>query len=129
MIDSQNKIPDWASFTSYERVGCRGHYINSNCILTQDKILRNRSLYYFVSIESDNSICNVQEVLLLDAYCNNGSIYLFLNDIETDRVLIIDVPLIEINKDCPYMICDRESYSRLEELIAIKSYCQGYGSC
>lgn len=124
MIDSQNKIPDWAAVTSYKRVGYRGHFINTNCILTKDHLIKNREVYYLVSIESGNFIANVQEVLLLDAYCNNGVVYLFLNDIETDRVLIIDVPQIEINKECPYVICDRESYSRLEEFIAIKRFCK-----
>jgi len=129
MMDSNQINPDWAEVTSYKRVGYRGHFINTNCILTQGHILTNRSIYFLVNIESGNSVTIVQEVLLLDAYCNNGVVYLFVNDIETNSVLILNVPLIEVNKECTYLICDRESYNRLKDLIDIRRYCDINGSC
>jgi hypothetical protein len=123
-MDTQQKNSDWSEVTSYKRVGYKSHFINNDCILTKDHILSNRRIYYLVSIESGNSITNVQKIYLLDAYCRNGVVYLFVIDKQSDSLLILDVPLIEINKDCPYVICDRESYSMLEEFIAIKRFCK-----
>lgn len=126
MIEFQHQIPNWAEVVSYKKIGYRGHYIDNHCILTKDHILKTRKIYLLVSL-SGATIFNVQRIYLLDVYNINGLVHLFTIDEQSDKAMIVSIPVSQGKRDCSNVICDQESYSRLEELIDINKYCNCTG--
>jgi len=65
----------------------------------------------------------LHQVKLLDAYYNKGYVYLFVMDLRTDRVYIVDLCM-ECPKDkCTWLLYDLNDFNKLKDYQAIKSYC------
>ena len=107
----------------YHTVGEHSHYINSKCIQTPHNIITKGKLYIITSTTPKCSDTIVQQVKLLDAYYSKGYVYLFVMDLQTDRVYIVDL-FIECPEDkCTCLLYDLKDYDKLKDYQAVKSYC------
>lgn len=75
----------------YHTIGDRSHFINSECIQTPHKIITKGKQYIITSTTPKFSDTILQQVKLLDAYYSKGYVYLFVMDLQTDRVSIVDL--------------------------------------
>ena len=107
----------------YHVIGDNGFYINSDCIMTPRKIITRGKKYLVASTTPKCSDTIVQQVKLLDAYYSKGYVYLFVMDLQTDRVSIVDL-FIECPEDqCMWLLYDLKDFNKLKDYQAIKSYC------
>jgi hypothetical protein len=107
----------------YHTIGAYSYYINSECILTPKKIITKGKQYVIASTLPQGSDAIVHQVKLLDAYFNKGFVYLFVMDLHTDRVYIVDL-FIECPEDkCTWLLYDLKDFNKLKDYQAIKSYC------
>jgi len=108
----------------YHTVGSYSHFINSECIQTPKKIVTKAKQYIIASTSSQGSDTIVHKIRLLDAYYNKGYVYMFVLDLQTDRVSIVDL-FIECPEDkCTWLLYDLKDYNKLKDYQAIKSYCE-----
>lgn len=84
----------------YHTIGEHSHYINSECIQTPRNIITKGKQYVIASTLPQGSDAIVHQVKLLDAYFNKGFVYLFVMDLHTDRVSIVDLFI-----ECPEDKC------------------------
>ncbi|HEY5123629.1 MAG TPA: hypothetical protein VIK14_07830 [Ignavibacteria bacterium] len=68
----------------YHTIEDDGHYINSPCIVTYNRIVHTGTTYLFVLMPGTPKM-NVIVVKLLDVYFDNGFVHLQLMDIVTGR--------------------------------------------
>ena len=107
----------------YHTVGEHSHYINSKCIQTPHNIITKGKLYIITSTTPQESDAIVHKIRLLDAYYSKGYVYLFVMDLQTDKVSIVDL-CIECQEDkCTWLLYDLKDYDKLKDYLAIKSYC------
>jgi hypothetical protein len=108
----------------YHVVGDNSFYINSNCIMTPRKIITKGKQYAIASTLPQGSDTIVHQVKLLDAYFNKGFVYLFVMDLQTDRVSIVDLCMECPEDKCTWLLYDLKDYDKLKAYTAIKSYCE-----
>ena|SRR5664280_843276 len=107
----------------YHKIGEHSHFINSECIQTAHKIITQGKQYIIASTLPQGSDAIVHKVKLLDAYFNKGYVYLFVMDLQTDRVSIVDL-FIECPEDkCTWLLYDIKDFNKLKDYQAVKSYC------
>ena len=88
----------------YHTIGEQSHYINSECIQTPKKIITKGNDYLIASTIPQRSDAIIHKIRLLDAYYNKGFVYLFVMDLQTDRVYIVDL-FIECPEDkCTWLL-------------------------
>jgi hypothetical protein len=108
----------------YHVIGDNGFYINSDCIMTPRKIITKGKQYIIASTSSQGSDTIVHKIRLLDAYYNKGYVYMFVLDLQTDRVSIVDL-FIECPEDkCTWLLYDLKDFNKLKDYQAVKSYCE-----
>ena len=108
----------------YHTIGEQSHYINSECIQTPKKIVTKAKQYIIASTSSQGSDTIVHKIRLLDAYYNKGYVYMFVLDLQTDRVYIVDLCVECTNKHCTWVLYDLKDYDKLKDYQAVKSYCE-----
>ena len=107
----------------YHTIGAYSHYINSECIQTPHKIISKGKQYIIASTTPKCSDTIVQQVKLLDAYYSKCYVYLFVMDLQTDRVSIVDL-FIECPEDkCTWLLYELKDFNKLKDYQAVKSYC------
>ena len=108
----------------YHTVGSYSHFINSECIQTPKKIVTKAKQYIIASTSSQGSDTIVHKIRLLDAYYNKGYVYMFVLDLQTDRVSIVDL-FIQCPEDkCTWLLYDLKDFNKLKDYQAVKSYCE-----
>ena len=107
----------------YHTIGEHSHYINSKSIQTPKKIITKAKQYIIASTSPQASDTIVHKIRLLDAYYNKGFVYLFVMDLQTDRVYIVDLCVECTNKHRTWVLYDMKDYDKLKDYQAIKSYC------
>jgi hypothetical protein len=108
----------------YHVIGDNSFYINSDCILTPRKIITKGKQYLLASTPPQGSDAIVHKVKLLDAYFNKGFVYLFVMDLQTDRVYIVDLCMECPEDKCTWLLYDLKDYDKLKDYQAVKSYCE-----
>jgi hypothetical protein len=108
----------------YHVIGEYSHYIESKCIMTSRKIITKGKQYIIASTTPKCSDTIVHKVKLMDGYYNKGIVYLFVIDLQTDRVYIVDLCVECTNKHCTWLLYDLKDYDKLKDYTAIKSYCE-----
>lgn len=107
----------------YHTIGEQSHYINSECIQTPKKIITKGKDYLIASTSAKGFDSIVHKVKLLDGYYNKGFVYLFVMDLQTDRVYIVDL-FIECPEDkCTCLLYELKDFNKLKDYQAVKSYC------
>ena len=107
----------------YHTIGKYSHYINSECIQTPKKIITKGKDYLIASTSAKGFDSIVHKVKLLDGYYNKGFVYLFVMDLQTDRVYIVDL-FIECPEDkCTCLLYELKDFNKLKDYQAVKSYC------
>lgn len=120
-----NSLIENSTKPNYIAFGTNKHYINSGCILTGGRILKNGKTYYLATAESELDSPVIKKVKLIDAYYRDGIVYVFLLNLDSDNAYILDIPVIENETDCDFefFICDIDKYQSFRELITVKLYC------
>lgn len=108
----------------YHVSGDNGHFINSESIQTQEKIITNGQQYLIASTLPSNSKPIVHKIKLIDAYYLNGNIHLFVVDIKTERIYVVDICVECPESKCTWVIFELGDQEKLLDYLAIKSYCQ-----
>lgn len=100
-------------------------FINSPAIMTPDKtIIRNNS---YLLIESpDDKNRKIYPVTLIDAYYKECRVYLFVQDLLTQRIFILDLCLECTDEKNKWVLIDLRYCNKLMDYKTIKSYC---GKC
>jgi hypothetical protein len=108
----------------YHTIGANSHYINSECIqTTHKKIITKGKQYLLASTSLQGSDAIVHKIRLLDVYFNKGHVYMFVLDLQTDRVFIVDLCMeCPVNK-CDWILCDWDELNKLKDYETIKNYC------
>jgi hypothetical protein len=109
----------------YHSVGERSHYINSYVLQTPEKIITNSQQYLLASTLQSSSMPIVHKIKLIDAYYLNCKVHLFVADIKTDRVYVVDICVECPESECPWVIFELGDHENLLDYLAIKSYCKG----
>jgi hypothetical protein len=107
----------------YHTIGDRSHYVNADNIKTPKKIITRNKQYKLVSKEPNESYFNVHQVKFLDGYYRRGYFYLFVLDIFSERVFIIDLCIECSEQDFTWELYDLEDYNKTSEADVIKSFC------
>lgn len=110
----------------YSTVGDHSHYINSEIIQTPQKIITKGKHYLIALTPPQGTEAIVHRVKLLDAYYNNDFVYLFVMNIDTERVHIIDICVSCPESDCKWVLFELEDQRKLRDYLAAKSYCEKY---
>jgi hypothetical protein len=108
----------------YSNVGDRSHYINSESIQTPKKTLTKGKHYLIVSPPPQGAEAIVHRVKLLDAFYNNDYVYLFVINMDTERVYIIDICVSCPEKESKWVVFELEDQRKLRDYLAVKSYCE-----
>jgi len=108
----------------YFTVGDHSHYINSESIQTPQKIIIKGKQYLIASTQPQSTEAIVHRVKLLDAYYNNDFVYLFVMNIDTERVYIIDICVSCPEKESKWVLFEFEDQRKLRDYLAVKSYCE-----
>ncbi len=107
----------------YHVIGDNGFYINSDCIMTPRKIITKRKQYIIASTAPQESDTIVHKIRLLDAYYSKGYVYLFVIDLQTDRVYMFDLRMECPEDKCTWLLYDLKDFNKLKDYQAVKSYC------
>lgn len=110
----------------YCAVGDHSHYINSESIQTPKKIISKGKHYLIASTPSQGTEAIVYRVKLLDAFYNNDYVYLFVMNIDTERVYIIDICVSCPEKESKWVLFELEDKRKLRDYLAKISYCAKY---
>ena len=124
----QDKYPYDSSIVGldgkFHSVGTDSFYINSECIQTPKKIINKAKQYLLASTSPQGADTIVHQVKLLDAYYSKGYVYLFVMDLQTDRVYIVDICMECPEDKCTWLLYDLKDYDKLKDYQAVKSYCE-----
>jgi hypothetical protein len=107
----------------YHVFGDNSFYINSDCILTPHKIITKGKQYAIASTSPQGSDAIVHQVKFLDAYFNKGFVYLFVMDLNSERVYIVDLCMECPEDKCTWLLYDIKDFKKLKDYQAVKSYC------
>ena len=100
-------------------------YINSPAIIAPETTLqRNQSYLLIESVKENKS--KMYPVLFLDAYFKDGIVYLFVQDMLTQRIFILDLCLECTDEKNKWVLIDLRFCNKLMDYKLIKSYC---GKC
>jgi hypothetical protein len=110
--------------TLYHTIGLYSHYINSECILTKNKVVTKGKHYLFASTESEYTAPIVRKIMVLDAFYHREKVHLFALDKNSNRVFIIDVNFENKEKECPWLLADLKDYDKITEYMEIKLFCK-----
>jgi hypothetical protein len=108
----------------YHCIGDNSHYINSHSIKTPEKIITKGQQYLIASTLSSNSKPIVRNIKLIDAYYLNGKVHLFVVDLKTERIYVVDTGVECPETKYPWVLFNTEDREKLLDYLAIKSYCQ-----
>jgi hypothetical protein len=108
----------------YHSIGDQSHFINSESIQTSEKIITNGQQYLFASTLPSNSNPIVHKIKIIEAYYLNGNVHLFVMDIKTERIYVVDACVECPQSNCPWVLFNTEDREKLLDYLAIKSYCQ-----
>jgi hypothetical protein len=108
----------------YHTIGAYSHYINSECIQTPKKIITKGKHYVIASTSLQVSDAIVHKIRLLDAFYNKGHVYMFVMDLNSERVYIVDLYMESPEDKCTWLLYDLKNYDKLKNYTAIKSYCE-----
>jgi hypothetical protein len=98
-------------------------YINSPCILSADKtIIKNHTYILVESLPGNNS--KVYPVMFIDGYFKEYVVYLFVQDLITQCIFIIDIEI--ESTENKWVLVDINCLDKLLEYKIIKSSC---GKC
>jgi hypothetical protein len=100
-------------------------FINSPAIITPDATLIPKSSYLLI-ITKNVENAKMYPVVFLDAYIKDGVVYLFVEDMLTQRVFTLDLCLECTDKKNSWIIIDVKYFNKLKDYQAIKAYC---GNC
>lgn len=87
-----------------------GHYINSECIVAQDKIVHNGSTYLF-SPKLDESGIQLMLVKLQNVLFISGVIHFELLDIMTGKIFHESLLVIPNEEECTMMLIDMKYFN------------------
>ena len=107
----------------YHPIGAYSHYVNSEQIQIPHKIITKGKRYVIASISPHGSDAIVHKIRLLDVYYNKGLVYLFVMDLNSERVYIVDLCLECPEDKCTWLLYDLKDFNKLKDYQAIKSYC------
>lgn len=106
----------------YSEVGDNSFYVQSECIISKDKILTKGKHYIIFDIPTKSDI-KMTEVILLYLFYYTGYVYLIVQDINTHRVYKVHFGLGCPGCDCTLILMDvRYFIDRMDDR-AIKDYC------
>jgi hypothetical protein len=124
----QDKYPYDSSIVGldnvYHPIGAYSHYVNSEQIQIPHRIITKGKRYVIASISPHGSDAIVHKIRLLDVYYNKGLVYLFVMDLNSERVYIVDLCLECTEDKCQWVLYDLKDYDILKDYSAIKSYCR-----
>jgi hypothetical protein len=84
------------------------YYINTPCIVAFDKIILKDETYLLIDLESDE--IEESQVKVLDAFYNDGSVFILTHDLLSDQKRIIS-QFIECSKDVfPWFLIDPDFF-------------------
>jgi len=107
----------------YHKIGEHSYFINSGRIQTPKKIITKNKQYLLASTSPQGFDAIVQQVKLLDAYYSKGYLYLFVMDLQTDQVYILDLCMECPEDKCTWLLYDLKNFNKLKDYQAIISYC------
>ena len=82
-------------------------YINTPCIVALDKTIIKNKTYLLLDLETDDHQIDAFNVKVLDAlFYKDGSVYILVQDIETDKKRIISQFLDSHTHYCPWFMID-----------------------
>jgi len=107
----------------YHTVGYHSHFINSDCIQTPKKIVTSGKKYRLVTTAdqvSDHIVQNIRliEVLFIVRYLN-----MFVTDLESHRIYIIEIDTKYPEKQCDWVLFDWDAHEEINDFKAIVSHC------
>ncbi len=108
----------------YHPIGAYSHYVNSEQIQIPHKIITKGKRYVIASTSPQGSDAIVHKIRLLDAFYFKGHVYLFVMDLQKDRVYIVDLCMESPKDKCTCVLYDLKVYDKLKDYQAIKSYCE-----
>jgi hypothetical protein len=91
--------------------------------MTPRKIITKRKQYIIASTAPQESDTIVHKIRLLDAYYSKGYVYLFVIDLQTDRVYMFDLRMECPEDKCTWLLYDLKDFNKLKDYQAVKSYC------
>jgi hypothetical protein len=100
-------------------------FINSPAIISLDTtLIRNQTYLLIDSVKDKNG--KMYPVLFLDAYFKDGMVYLFVQDMLTQRIFTLDLCLECTDEKNKWVLIDLKYTNKLMDYKTIKSYC---GKC
>ena len=89
----------------YHGVGLDSFFINQPCIMIKDRIVTTGVTYFLFSYD-DNQLVTSSIVKLIDTFYYNDHIYLLLTDLLSDKVLLLNHGLNNVQPRCQWKLFD-----------------------
>lgn len=106
----------------YYTVGTDSFYVQSECIVSKDKILTKGKRYVIFNSPTKADL-KMDEVLMLDGFYYEGDFHLISQDIHTRRISDIHFCLGCPEKPCRMILVDMDFFNDKMNAKAIKQYC------
>ncbi|MBN1186486.1 MAG: hypothetical protein JXB49_29695 [Bacteroidales bacterium] len=92
----------------YHGVGTNSFFINHPCTMVKDRIITTGETYFLFSYNG-NQLLASSIVKLIDTFYYNDHVYLLLNDLLTDEVMLRNHPLNKGENRCQWKLFDVET--------------------
>ncbi len=89
----------------YHGVGLDSFFINQPCIMAQDHIVTTGDTYFLFSYDG-NQLSTSSIVKLIDSFYYNNQVYLLLNDLLSDEILLLNHELNNVQPRCQWKLFD-----------------------
>ncbi len=89
----------------YHGIGMDSFFINQPCIMAQDNIITTGETYFLFSYDR-NQLTSSSIVKLIDSFYYNDHVYLLLNDLLSDEVLLLNHALNKGHTRCKWKLFD-----------------------
>lgn len=122
----QDQYPFDPTFTApyiiFKKVGSSEFYVNSDCILANQKIITVGKEYMVIDNTKDSGI-EMRNVVLAGCNYRKGIIHLIVREICSQRLFNFDHCILPPERDNNFVLIDPEYVSDRKNIEAINSYC------
>lgn len=109
----------------YHTVGNDSFYINNPHIMVKDHIVTTGESYFFFERENDGHKIKFRTVTLNDTFFYNQRVYLLLNDLILDEVLLRNLVLKNVHTKCQWKLFDFDTFKNILVAKEKEFYCNG----
>jgi hypothetical protein len=106
----------------FHTVGDDSFYINSPCLIVHNKIVSKKK-HYILFYNPKGTGLTMADVILLDGYYKEGIVHLFVQDIQSHRIFIMDQSMEYSEDQCQFFLVDLNYFIDKLNFNAIQSYC------